>query len=471
MSVRVPPYKTVLLITDILLVYVSFSLAMLLRFGDLYPHELLPAVFLPFLAGLIFEYNDLYKVNIFLDRSSSTVLVSKSIGELAVIYVLGGFLSSFAWIQESRLLFLLFVLTTGVVFAVYRIWLLPAVFTGLRTLGMRRRRMLIIGAGGCGKRFASELTANSDYGLEIVGFVDDAIPVGTKVLNGYEVLGDTLSLNQLVIKNDCDELAIAINNISHSRLLSIITEAKNTPATVKVVSHLFKAVSDATVTEAYTIHPTATITRGLYSPITFVYQRLVDELLATIGLVILSPFLLIAAVLIKVSSKGPVFYMHERVGKDGKLFKMYKFRSMQVGGSKDDKREKMMIEFMKRKKGSNGNSKVIDDSRLTWIGRIMRKVSFDELPQLINVVLGDMSLVGPRPVLPYEYDAMEEWHHERESVLPGCTGFWQVYGRGKTTFDDMVIMDLYMIGNFSPWLYLQLVLKTFPVLIFGEGDK
>jgi undecaprenyl-phosphate galactose phosphotransferase len=108
---------------------------------------------------------------------------------------------------------------------------------------------------------------------------------------------------------------------------------------------------------------------------------------------------------------------------------------------------------------------------ITPIGRILRKTSLDELPQLFNVLIGDMSLVGPRPCLPYEYEAYDEWHKRRLSVLPGCTGLWQVFGRSETGFDEMVVLDLYYIGNISPILDVQLILKTIPVMLFGRGAK
>ncbi len=319
--------------------------------------------------------------------------------------------------------------------------------------------------GICGR-----IGSNQEFGLEILGFVDDSLPVGAGILNGYKVLGNTRSLDSISKEYGCDEIIIAINRIGHSKLLSLINQAKTTGCTVKVISTHFGSIGEVTTTEAYTIHPTATVTRGLYSPVTFLYQRICDILLSGIALACLLPFFLVAIVLIKLTSKGKVFYLHDRIGKGGKPFKMFKFRSMYSSASRDEKREKMMLDFMK---GGNGKAakKVIDPSRVTPIGRLMRITSFDELPQLINVLKGDMSLIGPRPVLPYEHQAMRDWHHERESVLPGCTGFWQVYGRSRTSFDDMVMMDLYMIENMSPWMYVQLLLKTFPVIIFHKGGE
>lgn len=471
MSLRAAAYKYTLLMVDILGIYLCYVGATWLRFGSLRSEEFLPAIFLPLAAGFIFQYNDLYKVNVFLDRSASATLIIKSILELSLVYVLGGFLTRFVWVAPSRLAFIYFVGAVTVLLAIYRVLLLPSIFKSLSLLGVRKRRVVIVGAGEYGQQYASALQSKKEFGLEIMGFVDDGVPTGTKVLNGFEILGNTFSLGSLVKRDYCDEVVIALDNIAHSDLLSLIDHAKDTGATVKVVSKLFKTISDVTTTESYTIHPTATVTRGLYSPVTFFYQRTCDIIMGGIGLICLSPFFILAACIIKLTSRGPIFYLHERIGKGGKRFRMFKFRSMYLHDSEDERRKSMMLEFMKGNGGKDGSGKVIDESRVTSFGRLMRKTTFDELPQLINVVKGEMSLVGPRPVLPYEHAAMSAWHHERERVLPGCTGFWQVYGRGSTSFDDMIIMDLYMIENMSPWLYLQLILKTFPVLLFAKGAK
>lgn len=468
---RFPRYKYVLLVLDLLAVSASFIASMWLRFHYIVALDAFPAVILPFFAALFLQYNGLYKLNIFLNRSASTFILFKSLLPISIIYVLGGFLTRFMWIATSRLAFVYFIVILAVVFAVYRVGFLPVVFGRLSEAGIQRRRVLIVGAGKCGKQLASSITSRTELGLELVGFVDDRLPIGTPVLKGLHVLGDSAALEPIVETHFCDEVAIAIDNISHSELFSLISAAKDTGTTVKVVSNLFRSISDVTVTESYTLQPTATLTRGLDADITAIYQRVTDLFLSFVGLVILLPFFTVAAILIKLTSTGPVFYLHERIGKGGKIFKMYKFRSMYTSADGDQRRKKMMLDFINGNDGKNASGKVIDYSRVTWIGKLMRNTSFDELPQLINVLKGEMSLVGPRPALPYEYDAMKTWHRERNRVLPGCTGFWQVYGRGLSSFDDMVIMDIYMIENVSPWLYLELILRTFPALFLGKGGK
>ncbi len=468
---RIGKYKVTLLVIDVGVVMVSYVGAVLERFRHLMPVELAVAFTLATFAAFVFQNNSLYKVNIFLDRSASAALLIRSMLVIFASYLAFGFITRFTLIAPSRLTFFYFAGNSFAAFGVYRVLLLPSIFGTLSSQGIRKRKVVVIGTGDVAKEFASSVKDNKRLGIDILGFVDDALPPGTGILNSYQVLGDTLTLKSIVRTKSCDELVIAADDIPNTRLLSLMRQAKDTGASVKVVSSFFKTVGDATITESYTIHPVATITRGLYSPITIFYQRVSDYIAASIGLLVLSPLFLLAAAAIKATSRGPVFYRHKRVGKDGRVFNMYKFRSMYSDDKEDAKRKTMMLEFINGHDDGNGDCKVIDNSRVTPVGRLLRKSSFDELPQLINVLRGEMSLVGPRPVLPYEFEAMKEWHHERDKILPGCTGFWQVYGRGRTSFDNMVIMDIYMIENMSPWLYVQLVLKTVAALLLGRGAK
>jgi lipopolysaccharide/colanic/teichoic acid biosynthesis glycosyltransferase len=203
------------------------------------------------------------------------------------------------------------------------------------------------------------------------------------------------------------------------------------------------------------------------------FKRILDVLFTSVGVVIISPFLLFIAIGVKLSSPGPIIFKQKRLGENGKFFDFYKFRSMVVGSDNDESRKKEMIDLIKgNNNNSNGGStKVVNPSRITKFGKFIRKYSFDELPQLFNVIKGDMSLVGPRPCLPYEYEVYDDWHKRRLSVKPGCTGLWQVTSRSETSYDDMVILDIYYLQNISPWFDLQLLLKTIPVLLTGKGGE
>ena len=141
-------------------------------------------------------------------------------------------------------------------------------------------------------------------------------------------------------------------------------------------------------------------------------------------------------------------------------------------GNDGEKFRHQLVQFIRNKKpNGNGSTKVVNESRITSVGRFIRKTSLDELPQLFNVIKGDMSLVGPRPCLPYEWEHYEEWHKKRLDITPGCTGIWQVSGRSLVAFDDMVVLDFYYIRNASLFLDIQLLFKTIPVMVFGKGGK
>ena len=185
------------------------------------------------------------------------------------------------------------------------------------------------------------------------------------------------------------------------------------------------------------------------------------------------PFHVLLGLLIKLTSAGPVLFAQERLGEDGKPFRMYKFRTM-VCNNNDEVHRNFAKDFINGKtnggNGSNGNVfKLVNDPRVTSIGKFLRKTSLDELPQFINVLKGEMSLVGPRPPLKYELDHYKEWHRQRLTVKPGLTGLWQVSGRSTVPFDEMVELDIFYIRNWSLLLDVKIILRTAPVMLRGFG--
>jgi len=203
-------------------------------------------------------------------------------------------------------------------------------------------------------------------------------------------------------------------------------------------------------------------------------KRAVDVSVALFSLVLLSPLLLCVGAGIKMSSKGPFLYKQTRIGKNGRPFSFYKFRSMHMGASNKD-HEAYVQNFIKAKTDGKSSSinvfKIKDDPRVFPFGRFIRKTSIDEFPQLFNVLKGDMSLVGPRPCLPYEWKFYNEWHKNRLNILPGCTGLWQVLGRSTVSFEEMVVLDLYYISNFDIFFLMdiRILIQTFPVIFLGKG--
>ena len=204
--------------------------------------------------------------------------------------------------------------------------------------------------------------------------------------------------------------------------------------------------------------------------------RLRDVLVAGAGLAALAPFFGAVALLIKRSSPGPVLFATEVVGRNGQTFVWHKLRSMRVGSATDDvRRREQYRAFLADQRGAarqaTASRKVIDEARVTGIGRFLRRHSLDELPQLWNVLKGEMTLVGPRPCLPYEYGLHEPWQRLRYRVTPGLTGPWQAYGRSKVAFDEMALMDYCYSYMRSFWLDLRLILRTALVVVTGEGGR
>lgn len=197
-----------------------------------------------------------------------------------------------------------------------------------------------------------------------------------------------------------------------------------------------------------------------------VVKRILDIVLASIGLVVLSPFFLLVGIIIKIDSKGPVFFAHDRIGKNGKPFKMYKFRTMHKNAQEmiKDFTEEQMKEWKE-------NYKLKDDPRITKVGNILRKTSLDELPQIWNIIKGDLSIIGPRPIVTDELKKYGENKEKFLSVTPGLTGYWQANGRSDTTYEERMEMELYYVDHISWKLDIKIFFKTIIAVIKKEGAR
>jgi exopolysaccharide biosynthesis polyprenyl glycosylphosphotransferase len=478
--VKYPKYKILLAILDFLIIRISFTAAMqvrgvsLVHSGNWMYYILSPEFYFFFVYSgiiiLIFQNKNLYDINIVLTRSRQLVLLSSSCLYAVLGLAIVAFFVRSSWILDSRLTVILFGLFSFTVLAVYRLFVFRPLFRTLKHLRRLRKNVLIVGTGQIAKRLVIEMELDGIYGLNLLGFVDDAQPVGKKIFEKYAVVGKVNDAARLVHDLNVQEIIVTSCEINHEELMRIIDVCKETDAQVRIISSLFDVVHQKGYSESYYDIPAASVRNPRESRIQIFSKRIVDFFAAFFGILILSiPFLVIAG-MIKLTSRGPVLYSQARIGKDGKKFSLYKFRSMYKGSDADHDHVTKVTEYIKRKNNKkNGSLKIVNENNITPIGKNLRKMSLDELPQLFNVLKGDMSLVGPRPCVPYEFDAYDNWHKRRLSVLPGCTGLWQVTSRSEVGFDDMVLLDLYYINNMSPWLDLQLILKTVPVMIFGRG--
>ncbi|MEO8399295.1 MAG: sugar transferase [Ignavibacteriaceae bacterium] len=470
---KLPKYKYYFAISDIVLLSLSFLFATyFLHFTQSSSHHItgFGYIFVFFLIlsfVIIFEFNSLYKIHLILSRAAHSIALVKSLFFGVIYIVIISLLLKSSNIIDSTLMVFVFSISSLLLLYIGRILILRNVY--LKYNGKKfKRNILIVGDGNSGKILATKLLFENLIGINIVGFIDDSRELNDEIVGGKKVLGNINDLEKIMLNNKIDEILIATDDEDYEKLLGMVDYCHRFNVNVKITSQLFDIVPKKISTERYASIPVIEASPLYDSKAALGLKRIFDIIISIFALVLLSPLFLAIALLIKITSTGPVFFRQTRIGRNGIPFQFFKFRSMYVANGEDEDRKKQMLKFMKTQ---TENTKVINDSRLTNIGKAIRKTSLDELPQLFNVILGDMSLVGPRPCLPYEYNYYDNWQKRRSSVLPGCTGVWQVSGRSSVSFTDSIVLDLYYINNMSPWLDLKLILKTLPVMILARGGK
>ncbi len=324
-------------------------------------------------------------------------------------------------------------------------------------------RILVVGAGHVGQSIVREFRRQQWPGLEFVGFLDDDPDKRRQPVLGLPVLGVLDKAPEMVRRYHVDEVIIALPPQAHTRLANLVAILQEQPVRVRVVPDYFELAFFGATVESLGGIPLI----GLRDPAIDGFQRLVKRLmdifLSSLGLILASPVMLATALAIKLEDRGPIFYRAPRVGENGRLFHMLKFRSMVVDADRLLEKVKQVDE--------QGRliHKTPHDPRVTRVGRFIRRTSIDELPQLLNVLKGEMSLVGPRPELPWLVEKYEPWQRKRFAVPQGITGWWQVNGRSDKPLHLHSEDDLYYIQNYSLWLDIQILWKTVFVVLRGKG--
>jgi len=333
----------------------------------------------------------------------------------------------------------------------------------VRRKGYNYRTMLVVGTGKVAQHFARLVRSHGEWGFRLIGFMDvEPTRVGHELL-GVPVLGGLEKLPDVLHERIVDEVVFALPR----RFLGHIEDSLKSCEEIGVRAHVLLDWYSMQIakTKLGELHgmPLLTLTTTPVSEAKLLLKRAFDVIVSVLLLILLSPLFLIVSALIKLTSPGPVFFKQERCGLGGRRFKFYKFRSMNI----DAEERKKGLEHLNEMSGPV--FKIKDDPRITPVGRILRKFSIDELPQLINVLIGEMSLVGPRPPIPDEVQKYERWQKRRLSMRPGLTCLWQINGRNEVDFDQWMKLDLEYIDNWSLGLDFKILLKTIPVVLTGHG--
>ena len=461
-------YMVFLYLMDLVLTEVALYAGSLLRYhlpyGDRVPWEMarvpLPVYgVVAVIWTLVFMVLSLYNPN----------RVFRAVDEFQLV-ILATTLSAFTlagvlyltYRDIPRYLFVYFSLMDVTLLLGYRA-LLRAFFRLRRSRHQGMTRVLIIGADSLGREVAQALEDYRYMGLETVGFLtEDSEGQGT-VIEGLPVLGTLDQACHVVQEHDIEEVVIALQHCDRNRLANLVAELQRYPVRVKVVPDFFDLAFPRARVGVFAGIPMI----GLREPAIDGFQRFVkrlfDLIVTTFVLLLIWPLMLLIAVLIKLDSPGPILFKQLRAGENGRLFWMYKFRSMVADA------EERQDEVLRLTEDGKIIHKVKDDPRVTRVGRWLRRMSLDELPQLFNVLKGEMSLVGPRPELPWLVDLYEPWQRKRFAVPPGMTSWWLIRGRSDRPMHLHTEDDLYYIQNYSLLLDLQILWKTVGAVLKGKG--
>ncbi len=334
-----------------------------------------------------------------------------------------------------------------------------------RQRGRNAKSLLLVGGGRRGQQIVTHLKQRRDLNYQLVGYVESEAAYGREPLAGVPWLGAIVDLPAIVAEKVIDEVIIALPVKSqYAQIQSLITLFEEQGITVHLLADLFQPkLSRCRVTEIAGLSFVSLHSAPVFDWRTEV-KRMIDLLVSAILLIALIPLFILVAIAIKLDSPGPVFFVQTRVGYHRRLFRLYKFRTMVA----DAEARLKELEHLNEKDGPI--FKIRHDPRITRVGRWLRKTSIDELPQLLNVILGDMSLVGPRPLSLRDALGLEEsWQKRRFSVKPGLTCLWQVSGRSNLSFEQWMQLDLQYIDHWSLSLDLRILLRTIPAVFSGEG--
>jgi len=323
---------------------------------------------------------------------------------------------------------------------------------------------VVVGAGSVGQAYARKVLNHPEYGINIVGFVDDQPKARREDLDQLLLLGGTERLREVVELYDVERVVIAFSNDSHEQTLALIRSLKDVRVQIDIVPRLYELLSPRVGLYAVEGMPLVGLPPAALAASERLVKRTMDLVLSTLGLLVLAPLFALIAALIKLDSPGPVFFHQVRMGMGGRTFRIVKFRTMCA----DAEARKAEVAHLNKHASAGGDPrmfKIPDDPRVTRVGRVLRRYAVDELPQLINVLRGEMSLVGPRPLILAEDRYVADWARSRLDLKPGVTGLWQCLGSSDIPFEEMVRLDYLYVTSWSLWNDIRLMFQTVPALL------
>lgn len=390
---------------------------------------------------VVFVLGGLYEPKQRATKISEMYHVLKSVTLWVLLIMASSYLYKFDY---SRIIVILTYFFTAIFIIVGRL-IVRSLQTRLVESGFGRVNVLIVGAGNSGRQIAKRLNYYKDIGFNVVGFLDD------RIKREGELLGNLAKFNKIIKKYNVQEVYIADSSLPREAILNLVARS-SAHTKFKIVSNIFDLVTGSVDITNLEQIPSLDISRIRFPWWKKMYKQTFDILFAGVGLILSLPLWIIIIVAIKLDSKGPAILAQVRIGENGEPFKMYKFRTMKATTHL-----------------YNEAPEVKNDERITKIGRLIRRFSLDELPQFINILKGEMSVVGPRPEMPFIVKKYNYWERKRLEIKPGLTGLWQILGRKDLPLSENLEYDFYYINNQSFILDLVIILKTVPIVIQGRG--
>ncbi|MBN1233005.1 MAG: sugar transferase [Candidatus Coatesbacteria bacterium] len=405
--------------------------------------------FVIFVTVFVFALQNLYARQRNVTTFKEWISIIKGVSIVVLVIMSASFLYQFVY---SRTIIIMFYAIDIILLTIVRL-----IFRRFRTFLLTKEfdtiRALILGTKETARIIASKMKRFPTLGYRVIGFVQSSTGLGqAHELEKLPLLGTWHHLKDIVAKHNIEEVFVADPNIPHQELLDLVSQFDSKQIKFRVVTDLFEIISSETDIIGVADTPVINLNTSTLTPTWAVIKRLFDILVSILVLIMTLPFWILVGILIKIDSKGPVIFKQKRIGLNGREFMMYKFRTM------------------------HSNTEVfapapstMEDIRITRIGKFLRVSSVDEVPQIINVLKGDMSLVGPRPEMPFIVETYKPWQRKRLEVKPGLTGLWQVLGRKDLPLHENIEYDFYYIRNWSFLLDMVIIIKTIPSVLKAKG--